>query len=89
MKKIHYQNIEFPKIGTSWLFGRLGNMPNVTKLLKENNWQKKSTSNEQFKIEYLPELSSKLINLINDRIAQTEIITKRNLNHWKNNVKKI
>lgn len=53
MKQIHYQNIGFPKCGTSWLFGRLGNMYGITKLEKENKWQEEATSDDQFEIEYL------------------------------------
>jgi hypothetical protein len=48
MKKTHYQNIGFPKCGTSWLFGRLGNMFGITKLEKENKWQEAATTDEQF-----------------------------------------
>jgi hypothetical protein len=53
MKKTHYQNIGFPKCGTSWLFGRLGNMFGITKLEKENKWQEAATTDEQFETEYL------------------------------------
>jgi len=58
VKTTHYQNIGFPKCGTSWLYGRFGNMHDVTKLGKENFWQERSTNEHEFKINYIDHYSS-------------------------------
>jgi len=58
VKIIHYQNIGFPKCGTSWLYGRIGNMHDVTKLDKENPWQERYTNEHEFKIKYIDRYNS-------------------------------
>jgi hypothetical protein len=40
--------------------------------------------NETKYVKKLPRPNEKLITVINNRITETERITKRNLNHWKN-----